>query len=230
MRITTINKHKSILVPLSSTTFGNIISIEAFEYAQLGQEIIPNHTVISSSIFVKNLRAYAKIESLPESPLPDFKNTDSDTERLRKILAIEWQSPRKQLNLYMGRGLLNFTGQPDWHPIGSLSLLHAYGYPYRLYNLMDLFTDALAIELSPDDKIGIQQYDVNYGFLEEEDKVTIHGSYVQEIIVQSPEIIPIVNVYGVGGTAQPPPQPPPQTGGSDIDNNSYIDNEFLIKN
>jgi hypothetical protein len=50
---------------------------------------------------VKNLKAHAKINSLPPIKLPDFQLEDSETDKLYKTLDIEWGSARKQLNLYI---------------------------------------------------------------------------------------------------------------------------------
>ena len=60
---------------------------------------IPPSTIISVNSFVKNLRAMASIKSLMPVALPSFDLTDSSTEKLRKTLSLEWESPRKQIDL-----------------------------------------------------------------------------------------------------------------------------------
>lgn len=178
MPITSINRAKTITfqLPESSSEISNIYSNSGLT---VGAELIPGHKIVSFNSFLKNLKAYASLASLEEAPLPQFELDDSQTTKTQKILDLEWKSPRKQLNLYIG------IGNQGYFPIGSLSLLNPYGYPFRIYTLMDFFTDNLALELGENSKIGIQVQDVGYGLLTPDDKVTIHGSYVEEIFVES---------------------------------------------
>lgn len=135
--------------------------------------------IISLNTFVKNFKAHARMGSLPPVKLPNFQLEDSETDKLYKTLDIEWGSNRKQLNLFIANNGTN------WCQVGAISLLNPAGYPYRIYNLLDLFTANLAIELGDNGMIGVQVVDVGYGLLQFDDVVTIHGSYVQEIIVDS---------------------------------------------
>lgn len=132
---------------------------------------------ISRNIFVKNLKAFTQIKSLASASIPDIQLEDSEIQKLYKVLDIEWKSPRYHLNAYIS----NNAGE-TWHMAGALSLLNPSGYPYRIYNLMDLFTDNLAIELGENGSIGIQIADVGYGSLQANDLITIHGSYIEEVV------------------------------------------------
>jgi hypothetical protein len=228
MPISSINRVKTITVDLNSATGNNIVTIYQNSGVTIGDELIPGYTVISLNCFLKNLKAFAKIQSLEESPLPDFDVEDSATDKLYKTLDVEWKSPRKQLSLYIA------SGNQDWSQVGSISLLNPYGYPFRVYNLMDLYTDNLALELGDNSRIGIGVDEVSYGLLAEEDLVTIHGSYVEEIFVQSPTetnyinvpvIIPPITV-NVGSNTQ---IEQPSTSYL-INNSSNIDNVFLVNN
>ncbi|BDA70222.1 hypothetical protein CAL7716_043880 [Calothrix sp. PCC 7716] len=131
---------------------------------------------IAKSAFVKNLKAFSKISSLPAVRLPNFRLEDSESEKLYKALDIEFGSPRKQLDIFIGS-----TG--DWSQIGSISLLNPSGYPYRMYNLLDFATDGLAAELEDGKSIGVQIVDVGYGVLQGTDTITIHGSVTQEYVM-----------------------------------------------
>lgn len=174
MTISTFNKVKTLVKSLDSAT-GQVI-VPVFSNTLTGN--YPGQ-IISINAFVKNLKAHAKIGSLAPVKLPNFQLEDSETDKLYKTLDIEWGSPRKQLNLYIS------DNQTDWYQIGAISLLNPSGYPYRIYNLMDLVTDNLAIELGENGRIGVQVQDVGYGTLQTGDTVTIHGSYVQEIATDS---------------------------------------------
>lgn len=132
--------------------------------------------VIAKSAFVKNLKAFSKITSLPAVLLPNFKLEDSESEKLYKALDIEFKSPRKQLDIFIGS-----TG--NWSQIGSVSLLNPSGYPYRMYNLLDFATDGLAAELEDGKSIAVQIVNVGHGVLQGADEVTIHGSVTQEYVL-----------------------------------------------
>lgn len=187
MPTSTINKVQTIVryLPLGDAS---IIPIYEVRAPPLGREYVPGHFLLSFNSFVKNLRAYGAVGTLATSDLPRFELEDSDSERLRKTLDIEWKSPRKQLNMFIA------VSGTEWLQVGSMSLLNPYGYPFRAYNLMDFFTDNLALELGGDGKIGIQIEDVGWGLLQQGDRVTIHGSAVEEIFVRYDEPQPHVSV------------------------------------
>lgn len=186
MPITSINRVKSIVfsLPINSAAISTIYQNQGLT---AGSNFDADHKVVSFNCFIKNLKAFSKIQSLEEIPLPDFELEDSETTKLYKTLDIEWQSPRKQLDVFV-------SNSSTWQQIGSTSLLNPSGYPFRIYNLMDLFTDNLALELGDNSKIGVQVIDVGHGLLTGTDKVVIHGSYVEEIFLSSPDVAPTINV------------------------------------
>lgn len=174
MSITSYNIARTIAKTFNEITGENIIPI--FNNT-INNDL--NKEIISVNGFVKNLKVHAKIGSLAPVKLPNFTLEDSETDKLYKTLDIEWGSARKQLNLYIS------DNQTDWHQIGGISLLNPSGYPYRIYNLMDLVTDNLAIELGENGRLGVQIQNVGYGALQGDDVVTLHGSYVQEITIEN---------------------------------------------
>lgn len=176
--ISTYQKVRQITQKLTSTTGGAIVDL----MPTLTPDSIPGLTVVSVNNFVKSLRAYAKITSLTEVSLPNFELTDSETDKLYKSLDVEWTSPRKQLDLLINQG-------DGWEIIGSVSLLNPSGYPYRSYNLQDLYTDNLALELGENGKVGVRVVDVGHGLLSGGDSLTIYGSYSQEIVVSSTSLL-----------------------------------------
>lgn len=220
MPISTINRVKSITVSLNAATGNSILPIYQNSNVTVGSELLPGYKVVSFNCFLKNLKAFAKIQSLEESPLSNFALEDSATDKLYKTLDIEWKSPRKQLSLYIA------SGNAGWSQVGSVSLLNPAGYPFRIYNLMDLYTDNLALELGDNSRIGITVDEVGYGLLEAADTVTIHGSYVEEIFLENKE--PPINISvavagGSGGIVNPITD-------YSIGNVAIIDNSFLMRN
>lgn len=180
---------KTISRKITSTDAANIITL--FDNSAISQ---PSR--ISLNGFVKNLKAFSKISSLEPINLPVFELEDSESQKLFKTLDIEFNSPRKQLDLFIG-------DSNDWNQVGSISLLNPSGYPYRMYNLLDFYTDGLAVELGENGRIGVKVTDVGYGFLAGTDTITVHGSYVQEYVLDNsnkPLLSTTVNTIQVGSS------------------------------
>lgn len=137
---------------------------------------IPSSGVVSINGFLKNLKAFSNINSLAEAALPDIQLEDSDQARLIKILNIEWNAARIQLDLEVSSDGINYI------KIGSVSLINQMGYPYKNYSLLDFYTDGLAAELGTNGKIACSIKDVGFGKLGAIDELTIYGSVAQEII------------------------------------------------
>lgn len=245
MPISPISRIKTIAHKLGTTE--DIVTIYSTSLV-VGTDYFPGYNIINFNAFIKNLKAFANVASLTKAPLPDFLPTDTSTQKTMKVLDIEWQSPRKQLNLYISA---NNSGV--WHQVGSLSMINPYGYPFRIYNLMDLFTDNLAVELGENSRIGVQVQDVGFGLLTAQDSVTIHGSYTEEMFVQTEEkqtinnysfVLPnedrdVTNNYTfeirnvvTGGSSTPPPTNGGTTPTVDksFSNTSTVSNTSVVSN
>lgn len=219
MPISVVNRVRSVVVSLTEDNEDNVVTLYQNQGLSLGSELMPGYRIVSFNSFVKNLKLYADIKSLESVNLPDLNVDDSETDKLYKMLDTEWKSPRKHLDLFIA------SGSNEWHLIGGLSLLNPSGYPYRVYDLMQLYTDNVAVELGDNSKLGCAIKDVGYGFLLNPDKVTIHGSYVEEIFVEYPE--QPINISISGFTASQPNNPQQNYS---LGNSSEIGNSFLIGN
>ncbi len=164
----TANIIKTIKLKLSPTTTG-IIPLFDNSLNQFNDSI-------SKAAFVKTLKAFSKITSLTPVRLPNFRLEDSESEKLYKTLDVEFNSPRKQLDLFIGN-----VG--SWEQVGSVSLLNPSGYPYRMFNLLDFYSDGIAAELGDGMTLGVQVVDVGFGLLQDTDFVTIHGNINQEYLL-----------------------------------------------
>lgn len=172
MSVSSYNITKNVNRKITSVDAGNVVVI-------VDNAVQPNQGILSINTFVDNLKVYASIASLPAVNLPNFTVEDSESEKLFKTLDVEFNSARKQLDILIGDDGI------AWNLIGSVSLLNPSGYPYRMYNLLDFFTDGLGARLGNDFKIGVQIKNVGYGLLSGNDIVTVHGSYVQEYVIDS---------------------------------------------
>lgn len=171
---------ETIELEINQFNSGQIITI----YENTGnQNTMPGTTTLTVNSFVKNLKAFSKISSLPGIRMPNFLLEDSETDKTYKMLDVLWNNPRKQLNLFISK-----TGS-TWKEVGAVSVLNPSGYPYKSYNLQDYYTSNLAIELGRNGKLGVQVQDVGYGGLTGDDKIVIHGSYVEEIVAYESQIL-----------------------------------------
>lgn len=137
--------------------------------------VIPASLITTYCSKIISFRAYASINSVNEAPLPVFDFEDTESTKLQKVLDLEWQSPRLQLNLYIG-------SPNNWVLLGSNSLLNPMGYPYRYYNLLDLYTDAIDSYIGEDKQLGVEVQDVGYGnFNNSTDSLSIHCEILRNI-------------------------------------------------
>lgn len=197
MPVTTVNRTKTIIKTINQ----NIQSSETVilyenTAVNIGTELVPGHKVISFNSFVKNLRAFARVHNLQPAQLPNIELSDSETDKLKKVLNAQWTSPRMHLELFISNAE---NGSDNWSPVGSISLLNPQGYSYKLYNLMNLYTNNLAIELGVDGKLGARVIDVGYGYLNGSESVVIHGSCVEEIFLEYEEKPTNINITVTGG-------------------------------
>lgn len=180
----TVNIAKSIKLSLDENSLERIFKLTNSERLT---QLNPNHAVLSRNKYIKNLKAYVVINSLPEATSPNINLEDSETEKLNKLLDVEWNSERKQVDLLFGT-------DGNWMNIGESSLLNPAGYPYRIYNLLDLLTDNLAFELGNEYELAVKITDAGFGLLSSADKVNIYGSYIEELVIDD-SIQPISSVF-----------------------------------
>ncbi len=146
-------------------------SREEMLWRSAGYEVVVNR-------FVKNLRCFFSISSIPEIELPNFDVLDSDFSRNIALRKLMWGSPRKQLELYVSSGF-------QWQSRGSISLQGRQDTPYTDADLMAYFSEGLAIELGDNGTIGIAAKNVGFGNIASNDNVVIYGSLIKEVKVLS---------------------------------------------
>jgi len=180
-RLYQVQRSNSILIEFNASTGGAVVPIATFGGGAdaLALKADPNFKGMIG--LLNNLRAIATITSLPEIALPNFENLDSDTERMIKVLDVQWKSPRKQLAI-----MQSADGGTTWIKTAALSLLNSGGYPYTNHNLLNFLTDDVAREFPDGHRIGLRLEDVGTGLLGAGDSVIIDGSYVEEFSFMEP--------------------------------------------
>lgn len=142
--------------------------------------------------FVKTFRAKAVIKSIPEVTLPNLSVEQSRTEKLNLTRNLQWESARKELRLHVAQ---NYN---DWHHIGSVSLLNIP--PFQMFNLLEYYTENLAIELGTTGAIGVSIHNAGYGLLGANDEVIIFGSATTEVVVIPAAVPPLQSCTDYGWT------------------------------
>jgi hypothetical protein len=148
--------------------------------------------------FLSELYCYSEIDSLAETPIPNYESTDSDTAKLNKTLAVVWAGPRFHLCTWIAKTLN--PSADSWVKTGMISLLNSAGYPYRRDRPLDLLTDNLAREFGENTCIGVSLKGVGYGLPDVRDLINIDGAWKQDCRIVQPDFIPVLVS---GGTVQP---------------------------
>lgn len=183
MGISTVNLVKNFIIPFNPNDGENIKLIYENNLNQSELELDEEIKIISMSAYLKSFKAYSNIKSLPVALLPEYTPGESDTERLKKALQAEWNCQRFHLALYYK------LANTNWYQIGEISLSNKENYPFEVHSLMDIFTDGLAQELGKNTSIGASLVDVNYGIIQSQDILNIHGTINKEFVLYTKEII-----------------------------------------
>ena len=185
MTIITANLSKTIAIALKPDDLSNKISLAKNTVPSnnsLG--LSSDYKILGSNVILKDLKLFTAIKSLPIASMPDLQLTDSDTEKILKLIENENHSAKFQLEMYLG------TGQDDI-VIGSLSILNTQGYRYRYYNLLDTINGGL--ELSRNFELKICQKNIGYGYIKPTDIVNVIGYYIQEVVILAPDTVTAIS-------------------------------------
>ncbi|WP_416671545.1 hypothetical protein [Egbenema bharatensis] len=123
--------------------------------------------------FVSDFRLKVQISSIAESQIPNLDITSSRAERLAAVRNMEWNSPRKEFQLF-----LETSTQSSVH-VASISLLNRQ--PYYHINLLPYFTDNGILNISSDCRILGRIVNAGWGLLQSNDEVVCFGSVKEEV-------------------------------------------------
>lgn len=201
MRITSYSVGGHILIELTPATPGDIIPLLTFGVSPAATlaKADPNYRGMVGML--SHLRANATIVSTDTVDLPNFELLDNDTERLVKALAVQWESPRKQLGIYQ-----SIDGGVNWVKIAAQTLINSNGYPYTSHDLLAFLTGDSVREYPDGSSIGVKLEDVGTGLLGVGDRLVIDGSYTEVFTstepVSSVGQITVPNLTTVEGAIQ----------------------------
>ena len=149
-----------------------------------------------SNGFITELYVYCEIDSLAETPLPEYQLEDTEAERIIKTLNNTWGSTVPKFYLQFWRWSLKLN---QWLPRGKVSLLNNQGYPYTLSRPLDLLTDNIARDMGEKFTLGVNVVDAGFGLLKSIDSVVIDGCWKQDVRIIKPDT-PVITVQGASVT------------------------------
>lgn len=181
IRVQTFQEVKSINFRVPDRD-NEIHLIYSNQITDLVQHYAPDETNVKGVLnaFLKNLKIYSEIVSLTAATVPDFSVAATRAEQQQVALEYEWNSPRFELRI------ISSNDGNVWVERGKISLINTAGYPYRLYDALDILTSNLAEEIGGQSQLAVQMIDVGYGLPQPADTITVSGSVTEEIhLIQS---------------------------------------------
>lgn len=127
---------------------------------------------VEYSGFVTSLRLMVDIKSIDELVLPERQVTDTEEQRYLRERDVILESPRKGVEI-----LLKLQ---DEEPIVVSQILLFNRYPYYWVELIRYLSSSNTFDCAPGTSILLRMTDEGYGLLEQQDKVTVIGSVVEE--------------------------------------------------
>jgi hypothetical protein len=129
--------------------------------------------------FITDLRMKVQIKSIAESEIPQLDITSTRTERILAVRDMEWNSPRKELEIF-----LETSSQAQTH-IATVSLLNRQ--PYYHVNLLPYLSDLGVFNVANDARLLARVKDAGYGLLQGTDELAVFGSVKEEVTTLPPD-------------------------------------------
>jgi ABC-type Zn2+ transport system substrate-binding protein/surface adhesin len=138
--------------------------------------------VVSKSIIIDNLTGFSNLPSLQAVAIPNWRLNENELNKQYRTLDVEFNSYRKQLNIYIGRN-------NEWQKIGVFSLINPSAYPYKFFNLLDFISSGEIAKFQSGYTIGLEVEDVGFGLLGENDFISVKGSYTEQYTLGNTDLV-----------------------------------------
>lgn len=177
MNVVSIKTTHSIARRILSTDNSKIIVCENNPKLALSghtPEIPLEDTTILSALWLTELICFTQIESLAESELLVLPDDATESERQSLALKALWADDNRfDLDVWIREGF-----DSPWIKTGSSPLRNSEGYQYLRHKVLDLLTDAPALEIGTNGAVAISIEDAGAGYPAPGDNITIYGSYL----------------------------------------------------
>lgn len=117
--------------------------------------------------------------SLPEVSIPEFLDTDTNSQTLTKQKNVLWNNPAYRLVIYLADPPP--SGQPTvWVEKIFYNLQNNFGFPYTTEDLLSGLTTDIARDIAEGCKLGIAFEDIGWGLPQPQDKITFDIAWAAE--------------------------------------------------
>ncbi|MFN6488132.1 MULTISPECIES: hypothetical protein [unclassified Nostoc] len=163
-----IFRNINIIKELNAST--STAMIELYQPGTLNSLDIVNNAKYSG--FVTSLRLTIDIISIDELEVVENDILADDATIAANAKTTFNNNPKKCLSF--------FIGNSNTPPIKVADIFVFNQRPFYYLSLLPYFTSASTFDVAPDSIIAVQQRDVGYGLLQDEDRVLILGSVIEE--------------------------------------------------
>lgn len=173
-------------MPTYQRTQSLIMALDSDGPVEIYRPSLVNHPDVPESQrhtgYITDLRIKTKIQSIAETPLPEFALGASKTAKLAVVRDLEYFSPRYNLDV-----LLKYDGG-EWLSIFELALHNRQ--PFFVSELLGYLTRNPAFAVAPDAILGMQFTNVGYGLPDYHlDSIYLNGVVREEYSTPDPPII-----------------------------------------
>jgi hypothetical protein len=182
----------------SNGFFRNVNLLKSFDSSS-GSDLIdfyqpgtlnPNSLIndVRYSGFITTLRLQVYLDSIAEIvfPIPEVGQDEAEISAIMR--GVEAAAPKKQIAFFLR------SSDSESIKIGSINLVNRK--PYYTVDLLIYFTDAAAFDVGSDVILSAQFVNAGFGLLDGTDRVSLHGSAVEEGENTAPSLN--INIFGMG--------------------------------
>lgn len=160
----------------STTDGSNIITLIDNKLSLISDKISSLDSSTWVNGFVKVFNCQSTINSLPEIPIPDFQDTDTQSQTLTKQRDVLWKNPAYRLVVYLADPVA--TGQSSlWIQKKFWNLQNNFGFPYTDEDLLSGLTTDIARGIPEGGKLGIAFENIGWGLPKATDRITFDISW-----------------------------------------------------
>lgn len=209
-------KQNNISFKFASNQMGQIVTLVDANKAKLFNKYSLKNATGWTNVQIVELYCTSDITlSIPEVEPPALNRADGEHANLLKTQDYLWKTSRLELELY------SRTQGGAWNYFGTVPLKHNSGFRYRRHRLMDLLTDNVQAEFGEGGALGVKLINAGYGNLNAGDRISIIGSWIQEVVLVQDQIPYVVNTAyftGTSSSASPSPSPSPTPTTNEVTN------------
>lgn len=176
---TGIFRNVNIIKELNAATGTQMI--ELYQPGTLNALDVVNNARYSG--FITSLRLTVDITSIDELEIVENDIMADDATIAENAKSTFNNNPKKCLSF--------FIGNSDTPPIKVVDVFIFNQRPFYYIDLLNYFTSASTFDIAPDSTIAVQQRDVGYGLLQDDDRILILGTVIEESPVYDQSILTV---------------------------------------